>query len=146
MATISYSHCEAILASVRMRQIQVMQGAWQGRCYIYITLTMGVRIAFASVLLVILAYLAGRRQPSTSNLDSVLRGLLREEGFRTVNGKNRVTVGFGSCIDYFSNAVDVVNALNLDPPDSPSHHDVISSSKDLAEAFAFHFRHGGAAE
>ena len=129
-----------------MRQVQSYARGVAGQVLLY-TLTMGVeRIAFASVLLVILAYLAGRRQPSTSNLDSVLRGLLREEGFRTVNGKNRVTVGFGSCVDYFSNAVDVVEALNLDPPDSPRHHDVISSSKDLAEAFAFHFRHGGAAE
>lgn len=108
---------------------------------------MGVeRIAFASVLLVILAYLATRRQPYTSNLDSVLRGLLREESFRTVNGENRVAVGFGSCVDYFSNALEVVKALNLRPPDSPRHYDVISSSSELAEAFAFHFRHGGAAE
>ena len=104
------------------------------------------RVAFASVLVVLLAYLASRRQPSTSNLDSVLRGLLREESFRTVNGKNRVAVGFGSCVDYFSNALEVVEALNLQPPESPRHHDVISSSKDLSEALGFHFSHGGAAE
>ena len=108
---------------------------------------MGVeRIAVVSILVVVLAYLASRRQPSTSNLDSVLRGLLREESFRTVNGENRVAVGFGSCIDYFSDALEVVEALELQSPESPRHHDVVSSTKDLAEALAFHFDHGGAAE
>ena len=109
---------------------------------------MGVeRIAFASFLVVLLAYLASRKQPSTtSDLDSVLQGLLREENFRSVNGNNRVAVGFGSCVDYFSSAVELVEALDLQPPDSPRHHDVISSTRDLAEALAFHFRHGGAAE
>lgn len=105
------------------------------------------RVAFASVLLIILAYyLASHRQTDISNLDSVLRGLLREEGFRTVNGENRVAVGFGSCVDYFTNALEAIETLNLRPPYSPLHHDVISSSDELAEAFAFHFRHGGAAE
>ena len=109
---------------------------------------MGVeRVAFASVLLVALAYLASRKNsPAASDIDSVLRGLLREENFRTVNGENRVAVGFGSCVDYFSDTGEVVEALGLEAPDSPRHHDVISSSKDLAEALAFHFRHGGAAE
>ena len=104
------------------------------------------RVAFASVLVIALAYLATRRQPSTSNLDSVLRGLLREESFRRVNGGNRVAVGFGSCVDYFSDALEAMEALNLRPPESPQHHDVISSKKDLSEALAFHFNHGGAAE
>ena len=111
--------------------------------------TMGAeRIAFASVIVVVLAYLASHRQSSSpsTNIDSVLRGLLREEGFRRVNGKNRVAVGFGSCVDYFSPAVEAVEALELVPPDIPRHHDVISSSEELAEAFAFHFSHGGAAE
>lgn len=105
------------------------------------------RIVCASALLVILAYLASHRQTTTDfNIRSVLRGLLREERFRTVNGNNRVVVGFGSCIDYFTSDAEAVKALNLDLPDSPRHHDVISSSRELAEAFAFHFSHGGAAE
>lgn len=104
------------------------------------------RIAFVSAVVVFLAYFASRKQPPTSNLDSVLRALLREEKFRTVKGENRVAVGFGSCIDYFSNTLELVEALELQPPELPHHHDVISSSKDLAESLAFHFGHGGAAE
>ena len=108
---------------------------------------MGVeRVAFASALLAILAYIATRRHSPTSNVDSVLHGLLREENFRTVNGENRVAVGFGSCVDYFFRAIDAVEALGLAFPQSPGHHDVISSSDHLAEALAFHFKHGGAAE
>ena len=105
------------------------------------------RIVFASALLAILAYLASHRQTTTDfSLPSVLRGLLREESFRTVNGNNRVVIGFGSCVDYFTNDGEAVEALNLDLPDSPQHHDVINSSRELAEAFSFHFSHGGAAE
>ena len=104
------------------------------------------RVAFASVLVIALAYLATRKEPCTSNLDSVLRGLLREENFRTVNGENRVAVGFGSCVDYFSDTLEAVEALDLQPPGSPQHHDVIHSMWDLSEALAFHFSHGGAAE
>lgn len=100
----------------------------------------------ASVLFVILAYLASLKDPYTTNLDRVLHSLLREESFRTVNGKNRVALGFGSCVDYFVDGVEAMSALGLQPPDAPKHHDVISSSEDLAEAFAFHFQHGGAAE
>ena len=105
------------------------------------------RIAVASALFLALAYMVSRRDGYTSsNLDSVLSGLLREENFRTVNGENRVAVGFGSCVDYFTDAVEAAGAVGLSPPSSPRHHDVISTGDDMAEAFAFHFRHGGAAE
>lgn len=103
-----------------------------------------MRVAFASVLLAILAYIATRRH--LPNLDTVLHSLLREESFRTVNGENRVAVGFGSCVDYVFKAIEAVEALQFALPDSARHHDVISSSDHLSEALAFHFQHGGAAE
>lgn len=104
------------------------------------------RLAVGSVLLLVLAFLASRRNAQTSDLHSILRSLLREESFQAVNKENRVAIGFGSCMDYFVNGIQAVEALNLQPPSSPHHHDVITSNKDLSEAFAFHFNHGGAAE
>ena len=99
-----------------------------------------------SVLFLILVYLPSRKDQYATNLDSVLSCLLREESFRTVNAKNKVALGFGSCMDYFTDGVEAMEALKLLPPEFPRHHDVISSGEDLAQAFAFHFNHGGAAE
>ena len=99
-----------------------------------------------SILFLILAYLPSRKEQYATNVDSVLRSLLREESFQTVNTENKVALGFGSCMDYFTDGVEAMEALKLLPPEFPRHHDVISSAEDLAQAFAFHFSHGGAAE
>ena len=69
-----------------------------------------------------------------------------QEGFRPVNGENRVAVGFGSSVDVFANALHLLEELGIDPPSEGRHYDIISSSTQLAESFAYFFEYGAAAE
>lgn len=100
-----------------------------------------------SLLLLALAYRVHHRGQTNADLSRVLDGLLREETFRRVSHeKHRVAIGFGSCVDVISDGLEVLRALNIDPPESPAHHDVVSSERELAEGFAYFFQYGAAAE
>ena len=101
---------------------------------------------FVSILFVLLASFLGRRDVFVADLDTILRGPLREERFRNVNSENRVAVGFGSCEDVFVDGLGLLRELGVGPPEIPRHHDVISSPEQLAEGFAYFFEYGAAAE
>lgn len=55
-------------------------------------------------------------------------------------------MGFGGCLDVFVDAIPLFESLNLEPPKEPIHHDVVMDYDDLAQGFAYFFRHGAAAE
>ena len=101
---------------------------------------------FLSLLLLFLVYIPARKRTQDADLERILRGLLREEGFRRADHRNRVAVGFGSCEDVFADGLAVLEALGLSPPEKPSHQDVVASMAGLAESFAYHFEYGAAAE
>ena len=100
-----------------------------------------------SLLFLILAYRVHYHGQTSADLSRVLDGLLREETFRRVSHeKHRVAIGFGSCVDVISDGLEVLHALNIDPPETPAHHDVVSSERELAEGFTYFFQYGAAAE
>ena len=78
---------------------------------------------------------------------SVLAGLLRAEKSLPVSSDSRrVAIGFGACMDVFTEAIPLMNALNLTPPEQPHHHNVVDSGRHLAEILAYFFKYGAAAE
>ena len=78
---------------------------------------------------------------------SILAGLLRaEKSLPASSDSRRVAIGFGACMDVFTEAVPLLNALNLTPPEQPRHHNVVDSGKHLAEILAYFFKYGAAAE
>lgn len=78
---------------------------------------------------------------------SVLDGLLRaEKSFPARSDSKRVAVGFGACVDVFTEAIPLVDALNLTAPEEPRHYDVVDSGGHLAEVLAYFFKYGAAAE
>ena len=99
-----------------------------------------------SLCFLLLACLPTWKEGFSADLELILRGLLREEGFRPVNAKNRVAVGFGSCVDVFADGLGLLKELRIEPPGEPKHHDVIHSPDNLAENFAYFFEHGAATE
>lgn len=101
---------------------------------------------FASLLCLLLAFLPSQREAFPADLDAILRGLLREERFQEVNGRNKVAIGFGSCEDVLADGLAFLDAAGLAAPETPLHHDVISSPEHLAEAFAYFYEYGAAAE
>ena len=57
-----------------------------------------------------------------------------------------MAIGFGSCVDVFADALHLLEDLGIDPPSEGRHYDIISSSTQLAESFAYFFNYGAAAE
>ena len=105
---------------------------------------------FSALLLVLLTAIPVHKSTFRGDLQRILDGLLKQEhghqGQRESGGA-RVAVGFGSCLDV--NALDGVTVLGragISPPVFPRHHDMLSSADDVAEAFAYFFEHGAAAE
>ena len=78
---------------------------------------------------------------------SVLAGLLRaEKSLPATADSKRVAIGFGACMDVFTEAVPLLGALNLTPPEEPHHYDVVDTGRHLAEMLAYFFKYGAAAE
>ena len=78
---------------------------------------------------------------------SILAGLLRaEESLPARGDSKKVAVGFGACMDVFTEAVPLLDTLNLTSPEEPCHHDVVDSGTHLAEVLAYFFKYGAAAE
>lgn len=98
-----------------------------------------------SLLFLVLAlYFPSQRYQA--DLDRILHGLLKEEEFPSRNQQNRVAIGFGSCLDIFTDGLELLKRVDIDPPETSVHHEIISSKENLAETFAFFFEHGSASE
>lgn len=99
------------------------------------------------VAVLVLLYLPFQRNTFEADLERVLHGLLLEESFRKIDHSNhRVAIGFGSCLDIFTDGVELLDELLVPPPEVAAHHDVIHSDHSLAESFAYYFQYGAAAE
>ena len=100
-----------------------------------------------SVVVLVLLYLPYQQDVFEADLERVLHGLLVEESFRKIDHtRHRVAIGFGSCLDVFSDGVDLLDELLVPHPEVAAHHDVIYSDDSLAESFAYYFQYGAAAE
>lgn len=61
--------------------------------------------------------------------------------------KYKVAVGFGSCVDIFTDAIPLFESLNFEPPISkPKHYKVINNHKELTSGFSYFFTRGAASE
>lgn len=85
-------------------------------------------------------------QKYKADLPRILHGLLKEEEFPLRNQENRVAIGFGSCIDIFADGLETLERAGIAPPETPLHHNILSSQEQLAETFAFFFERGSASE
>ena len=101
-----------------------------------------------SIAVLVLLYLPYQNQnPLEADLERVLHGLLVEESFRKIDHRrHRVAIGFGSCVDIYTDGIELLDELQVPYPEIAAHHDVISSEVTLAESFAYYFRYGAAAE
>jgi len=64
-----------------------------------------------------------------------------------VHSTKRISLGFGACVDGIVPAVQLMNALGIDPYTiTPKHHHKIDDLTELAELFTFFFIQGAAAE
>ena len=104
-----------------------------------------VESCLVSLLFLVLA-LYFPSQKYHADLDRILDGLLKEEEFPSRNHKNRVAIGFGSCLDIFTDGLELLERVGIEPPETQVHHDTISSEQQLAETFAFFFGRGSASE
>lgn len=80
------------------------------------------------------------------DLTRILNGLLQEEEFPQRNHLKKVAIGFGSCVDVITEGVELLERLGAKPPEKPFHNNIISSTEQLAETFAFFFERGSASE
>ena len=75
---------------------------------------------------------------------AVLDGLIAIERGNPLQGTPKVACGFESTMDYFIDSLELLEAMELDPPDEAKPHDVVKNEKELLETFAFFFNHSAA--
>ncbi|XP_039248029.2 ADP-dependent glucokinase-like isoform X2 [Styela clava] len=100
----------------------------------------------ATVVLAIAFFVAHQRSYINNELDVKVLNSLRRAESKVSPGPAKVAVGFGACIDVFVDALPLFEKLGIKPPTKSSHHEVITNFDNLAEGFAYFFRHGAAAE
>lgn len=75
---------------------------------------------------------------------SVLDGLMNIERQNPLQGTPKVASGFEATMDYFVDSLELLEAMQLDPPEEAKPHDVVKTEKELLETFAFFFNHSAA--
>ena len=75
---------------------------------------------------------------------AVLDGLIAIERENPLQGTPKVACGFASNMDYFIDSLELLEAMELNPPDKAKPHDVVKNEKELLETFAFFFNHSAA--
>ena len=104
--------------------------------------------SFLTILVAVVVVYYHRENIEDDPARSVLSGLLRAEKMLPTKDmvQKKVAIGFGSCMDIFTRAMPFVDKMGIKPPETPLHHDVLDSNKDLAEILAYFFEYGAAAE
>ncbi|KAJ1522971.1 hypothetical protein ONE63_002108 [Megalurothrips usitatus] len=92
------------------------------------------------VVLVAIWLRPGADREIDAGLRSILRGLIDVETPNRAR-KPKVAVGYGACMDVFTNAKDV-----LEFKESETQPDTITNDVELMQAYTYFFRHGAAAE
>ena len=100
----------------------------------------------AFILLLAYFYRQQTHEILQDELNKVLQGLIRAEEKVQVTNNAKVAVGFGACLDYVADGLEVLSKINAEVPRQPEHFNKISSLEDLTKAFAYFFKHGAAAE
>ena len=107
-----------------------------------------VKTLFLSICAVLLAYYCRRQSDFMlkDQLNDVLQGLIRAEEKVRVANDAKVAIGFGACIDYFADGLEVFSKVYATVPENPEHLSKITCLDDLTKTFAFFFQQGAAAE
>lgn len=103
--------------------------------------------AVTGVVVAILAFLAAHYYYRYSNekyVDDVLQGLLSLERREPLKGTPKVATCFEATLDVFVDALDLLHAVGIEPPKKAEAVNMISSEKELAETFAYFFKHSAA--
>ena len=61
-----------------------------------------------------------------------------------MEGTPKVAVGFEATIDYIVDSLELLEALNLEPPEEAKPRDILKTEKEFLETFAFFFNHSAA--
>jgi len=75
---------------------------------------------------------------------AVLDGLKSIERQTTLEGTPKIAAGFEANVDYFVDSLDLLGAMQLEPPEEAKPHDIVNTEKELLETFAFFFNHSAA--
>lgn len=86
------------------------------------------------------------RNNEDENLKTILSALLKVERKFPLKSHPRIAVGFGGCIDFVTDGLQVFQALQVEPPERAVHHSIIQNIENFREAFAYFFLHGAAGE
>lgn len=98
-----------------------------------------------AIIVAVVAYLYYRHVTSQDRrILQVLDGLKSLEHENPVDGSPKVATCFEATVDYFVDSLELIEALELEPPDEAKPHDVIKTEKEFLETFAFFFNHSAA--
>lgn len=98
-----------------------------------------------AIAVVVAAYFYYRHVTShDGRILTVLEGLKSLERENPVHGKPKVATSFEANVDYFVDSIELLEALNLEPPEEAKPHDIVRTEKEFLEAFAFFFNHSAA--
>ena len=98
-----------------------------------------------AIIIAVAAYLYYKHVTSQDRrILQVLDGLKSLEHENPVDGSPKVATCFAATVDYFVDSLELIEALELEPPDEAKPHDVIKTEKEFLETFAFFFNHSAA--
>ena len=98
-----------------------------------------------TILVVVAAYLYYKHLTSQDKrIRAVLDGLKTIERENPLKGTPKVASGFEANVDYFVDSLDLLEEMELQPPDEAKPHDIVKSEKEFLETFAFFFNHSAA--
>ena len=102
---------------------------------------------FFSLIIILIAFWYKKHVDDvlSERMSQILSGLLRAESKVTLM-PTKVLIGFGGCVDVFTDAMQIISVMNLTAPSELRHHQVVHNENDLMDLIAFFFRHGAAAE
>ena len=98
-----------------------------------------------TIVVVVAAYLYYKHATSQDNrILAVLDGLKTIERENPIQGEPKVAAGFEATLDYIEDSLELLEALQLEPPKEMKPHNIVTSEKEFLETFAFFFNHSAA--
>ena len=98
-----------------------------------------------TILVVVAAYLYYKHVTSQDKrIAAVLDGLKTIERQTPLQGTPKVASGFEANVDYFVDSLELLEAMELEPPEEAKPHDIVNTEKEFLETFAFFFNHSAA--
>ena len=105
----------------------------------------GIVASTLTILVVVAAYLYYRHVTSQDQrILAVLDGLKAVELQTPLEGTPKVASGFEANVDYFVDSLELLEAMELEPPEEAKPHDIVKTQKEFLETFAFFFNHSAA--